>query len=133
MHPLWLRWACLAGFVAVAAGAFGAHGLQTMVSADALGWWQTGTRYALFHVVGLVAVAIRLNRPPRVRAAKVAGWAFLVGMLLFTGSLWAMTLTGFRPLGAVTPLGGVAFLVGWVALGLSAERPPPQDAPRPGA
>jgi uncharacterized membrane protein YgdD (TMEM256/DUF423 family) len=131
MHPVWLRWACLVGFVAVAAGAFGAHGLKTMVSADALGWWQTGTRYALFHVVGLLAVSIQLERAPRARSAAVAGWAFVVGVLLFTGSLWVMTLTGFRPLGAVTPLGGTAFLVGWVALGTSARRRPPQDSHPP--
>ncbi len=119
MSSNWLRLASLVGFIAVAGGAFGAHGLRSIVDAQALGWWETGARYALGHAAALAAVAWLADRAPG-RAVTVAGLGFCVGVLLFTGSLWTMTLTGARWLGAVTPLGGVGMLVGWVSLGVAA-------------
>jgi uncharacterized membrane protein YgdD (TMEM256/DUF423 family) len=119
MSPNWLRAAAVLGFIAVAGGAFGAHGLRSVVDAQALGWWETGARYALGYAAALAAVAWLADRAPG-RAVTVAGLGFCGGVLLFTGSLWTMTLTGARWLGAVTPLGGVGMLIGWVALGLAA-------------
>ncbi|MBN8613353.1 MAG: DUF423 domain-containing protein [Deltaproteobacteria bacterium] len=112
------------GFLGVALGAFGAHGLRTRLEslpdfARRMEWWETAARYHLIHAlaIGLVALlAARGVTTPH----KVAGGAFSLGILLFSGSLYAMTLTGVRGLGAVTPLGGLAFLVGWGCLVWSA-------------
>jgi uncharacterized membrane protein YgdD (TMEM256/DUF423 family) len=119
MSHIWLRAAAFVGFLAVAGGAFGAHGLRAMVDAQALAWWETGARYALGHAAALIGVAWLADRAPG-RAVGVAGGAFCVGVLVFTGSLWTMTLTGVRWLGAITPIGGVAMLVGWAALAVAA-------------
>ena len=120
MAVVWMRLAALVGFVAVAGGAFGAHGLKAVVDAQALGWWETGAHYALGHAPALVAVAWLADRAPG-RATRVAGLAFSLGVLVFTGSLWTMTLTGIRWLGAVTPIGGVSLLVGWVSVAVAAH------------
>jgi uncharacterized membrane protein YgdD (TMEM256/DUF423 family) len=122
LDRMWLGVACGVAFLAVAGGAFGAHGLQGRVSEQALGWWETGARYAMFHVVGLLAVSLQVGGRAT-RRARIAGALFTFGVLLFTGSLWTMTLTGVRALGAVTPFGGVAFLAGWVALATTASAP----------
>lgn len=99
------------GALGVALGAFGAHGLRDVVADPAhLQWWETGARYHLVHALALLAVACH-PRPPR-----AAGWLFVVGIVLFSGSLYVMTLTGLRVLGAITPLGGVAFIAGWLAI-----------------
>lgn len=108
------------GFLAVALGAFGAHGLKARLAplADAaqrLGWWETAAHYQLMHALALGLCAQLVARGTGV-AAQVAGFCFLGGIALFSGSLYAMTLTGIRGLGAVTPLGGLALLAGWVAV-----------------
>lgn len=117
----WIIVACTVAFIAVAGGAFGAHGLRDRVTEQALGWWETGARYAMFHVVGLVVVALQAGTRAAKRA-RVAGLLFTFGALLFTGSLWTMTLTDVRILGAVTPFGGLSFLAGWVVLATTASR-----------
>jgi uncharacterized membrane protein YgdD (TMEM256/DUF423 family) len=116
------------GFTGVAFGAFGAHGLKTALealpdAAQRLAWWETGARYHQVHAlaVGLAAVLAAQVKSP---LPRVAAWLFLLGVVLFAGSLYLMALTGVRVLGAVTPLGGVALLVGWTLLGLSARRLP---------
>ncbi|MBE0565431.1 MAG: DUF423 domain-containing protein, partial [Krumholzibacteria bacterium] len=107
------------GFLAVALGAFGAHGLKNRLSAlpdgaQRLEWWQTAAHYHLAHALALGLVALLASRLATDAALpRTAGWAFQLGILLFSGSLYAMTLTGIRALGAVTPVGGVALLVGW--------------------
>lgn len=98
-------------FLAVAAGAFGAHGLRARVSPRMLEVFETGSRYQMFHALGLLAVAWLASQ--REGAADAAGWSMLAGIVLFSGSLYAMTLTGVTRLGIVTPFGGVGFLVGW--------------------
>lgn len=113
------------GFLAVALGAFGAHGLQRWLAGAQdierrLAWWQTASQYHLMHALALGTAAYLATREPSL--AKVAGLCFQVGILLFSGSLYAMTLTGVRWLGAVTPLGGLAFLGGWAAVALSGYR-----------
>lgn len=114
------------GFLAVALGAFGAHGLKGRLApladgAQRLEWWQTGAHYHLVHALA-VALAAWLASREAGAAASVAGVAFIAGVVLFSGSLYVMTLTGIRGLGAVTPLGGVAFLVGWGAVVVAALR-----------
>lgn len=108
--------AALSMFLAVAAGAFGAHALKTILSADLLAIWYTAVLYQLVHGLGLLAVGIlSLLRPQP--ALRWSGWAMLFGMLLFSGSLYLLALSGMRALGAVTPVGGVAFLFAWGCLG----------------
>ncbi len=110
----------LNGLLAVGLGAFGAHGLKSRVSAELLAVWQTAVQYHLAHALGLLAIGILVHLLPAGALVRAAGWAFLIGIVLFSGSLYAMVLTGIRPLGAVTPFGGVAFLVGWGVLAAAA-------------
>lgn len=109
--------ASLAGFLAVALGAFGAHALKTKLTPDLLAVWHTAVQYQFYHVLALLAVALLMVQGGAENTAlKVAGVAFVVGMLVFSGSLYVLCLSGVRWLGAITPLGGTAFLVGWLAL-----------------
>ncbi len=108
-------------FIAVAAGAFGAHALRARIELPMLVAFETGARYQMYHALALIAVAWAVTRWPG-RLAETAGWCFVAGTVLFSGSLYLMALTGQRALGAVTPLGGVAFLTGWLCLFLAARR-----------
>lgn len=103
-------------FLGVALGAFGAHGLKSRVDADMLVVWQTSVQYHLVHALGLLLVGILCSLLPEPSLVRVAGWALLVGIVLFSGSLYAMVLSGIKPLGIITPLGGIAFLIGWLVL-----------------
>jgi uncharacterized membrane protein YgdD (TMEM256/DUF423 family) len=125
MERLFLVAGALSGFVAVAAGAFGAHALKARLPADLLAIWQTGAQYQLAHALALLAAGALAGRAPGA-ASTWAGWLFLAGTALFSGSLYALALSGVRALGAVTPLGGVAFLGGWVALAWAAWTLPPR-------
>lgn len=107
-------------FLSVAAGAFGAHALRARLSPDLLAAFETGARYQMYHALGLLAVAWAVARWPGA-ATQWAGWLFVAGTLLFSGSLYVLALTGIRWLGAITPLGGVAFLAGWICLALAAR------------
>jgi uncharacterized membrane protein YgdD (TMEM256/DUF423 family) len=108
-------------FVAVAAGAFGAHGLKKILSADMLAVWQTAVTYQIAHALGLLAIALLM---PRLRSgpAEWAGILMLAGIVIFSGSLYALALTGIRALGAITPIGGAAFLLSWALLATAAYR-----------
>jgi len=117
----WLAIGALNGLVSVAAGAFGAHALRSRLSADLLAVVETGARYQMFHALALVAVGLlQLARPAL--PLDGAGASFLTGIVLFSGSLYALALTGQRALGAITPIGGVALLAGWTLLTLAAVR-----------
>lgn len=105
----------LSAFVAVAAGAFGAHALRDRLDPALLQAFETGARYQLFHALGLIAVGFATARDSR-PALQLAGWMFLAGTGLFSGSLYALALSGVRALGAITPFGGLCFLIGWLAL-----------------
>ena len=105
----------IAALVAVALGAFGAHGLRTRLSAEMLNVFEIGVRYHLVHALALLAVAWASARWPG-GGVTASGWLFCAGILIFSGSLYLLSLTGQRWLGAVTPIGGVAFLLGWAAL-----------------
>jgi uncharacterized membrane protein YgdD (TMEM256/DUF423 family) len=125
MQPL-LALSAGSGFTAVALGAFGAHGLQKKLAdapdgARRLMGWQTGASYHLAHALAIGLAALLDNRIPG-SLPEAAAWAFVAGILLFSGSLYVMTVTGIRALGAVTPIGGLAFLVGWGCLFWSAFR-----------
>ena len=100
---------------AVALGAFGAHGLRAMVTPEMLAVFETGVRYQMYHALGLLAVAWAITRWPEANLNS-AGWAFIVGIVVFSGSLYLLTLTEARWLGAITPIGGLAFLAGWAIL-----------------
>ncbi|MBM7062380.1 DUF423 domain-containing protein [Pseudomonas sp. UL073] len=107
------------GFTAVALGAFAAHGLKSQLSADLLAVFQTGVHYQMVHALALLGVALLSLHVPG-RALLLAGGLFVLGILLFSGSLYLLSLTGVRGLGIVTPFGGLAFLGGWVSLGVAA-------------
>ena len=119
---LFLLLGAVSGFVAVALGAFGAHLLAGALPADRLAVFETGARYQMFHALALVGSALVVGRR-RGRAAPAAAWLFALGTVLFSGSLYALALSGVRAWGAVTPLGGLAWLAGWALLGLAALRP----------
>jgi uncharacterized membrane protein YgdD (TMEM256/DUF423 family) len=109
------------GALGVAVGAFGAHGLKARLTPEMLAVFETGVRYQLIHALALLAVAwagTRWSSP----AISAAGWLFVAGILVFSGSLYALSLTGVRVLGAITPFGGVAFIAGWLALAWGAWR-----------
>ncbi len=117
----WLLVAAVNGFLAVAAGAFGAHGLQGRLDAHAMSVFETAARYQMYHAlaIGIAATAIRSGATAS--AAAACGF-FLLGIVLFSGSLYLLSLTGIRGLGIVTPFGGLSFLVGWGALAYAATR-----------
>jgi uncharacterized membrane protein YgdD (TMEM256/DUF423 family) len=109
---------CVFGFLGVAAGAFGAHALRGRVPPDLLAVFETAARYQMYHALALLAASRMASR----RCGRLAGWMFAVGIVLFSGSLYVLALSGVRWLGAITPLGGAAFLAGWVALALAGRR-----------
>lgn len=116
-----LMLAAFFGFTGVALGAFAAHGLKNRLSAEYLAIFHTGVTYQLVHTLALLGVALLATQIPG-RLVTWAGASFAIGILLFSGSLYLLTLTGFGKLGIVTPFGGLAFLVGWLLLGLAAWR-----------
>ena len=118
MDYLFFRLGALSALLSVAAGAFGAHALRGRLSPEYLAVFETAARYQMYHALALLAVAWAASNWPG-PLPRVAGWCFVVGTLLFSGSLYGLALTGIRWLGAITPLGGVAFLAGWVCLLLS--------------
>ncbi|MBW8906729.1 MAG: DUF423 domain-containing protein [Betaproteobacteria bacterium] len=119
MDRLFFALGALAAFAAVALGAFAAHGLKARLDAMMLATFETGVRYHLYHALGLLAVAWAATRWPGV-AVNASGWLFIAGIVLFSGSLYALSLTGVRWLGAITPFGGLAFLAGWACLAWAA-------------
>lgn len=111
----------LSALIAVAAGAFGAHALESRLEPDLLAVFETGARYQMVHALGLLAVALASARWPSALWSW-AGWSFVVGSILFAGSLYALALSGQRWLGAITPFGGVCFLAGWALAAIAAWR-----------
>jgi len=111
----------LMAFLAVGLGAFGAHALKDRLSPDMLNIFEVGVRYHMYHAFGLLAVAWAISRWPESNLTA-AGWAFLAGIVIFSGSLYILSIFGIRWLGAITPLGGLAFLIGWAILVWSVAR-----------
>lgn len=127
MHKGFLRTAAILGVLAVTLGAFGAHGLKKIVPAEAIGTFETGVRYQFYHTIALLAVAMLLEKFP-LRSMRYAGICFITGIVLFSGSLYALTLlqatntVGLRGLGAITPIGGVFFIAGWLCMFLGVSK-----------
>jgi uncharacterized membrane protein YgdD (TMEM256/DUF423 family) len=120
MSRIFLTLGAANAFLCVALGAFGAHGLKQRLAADMLAVYQTGVQYHFYHALGLLAVGFMLAHFPESRPAKVSGWLMLAGILLFSVSLYALSLSGMRALGMITPFGGVAFLSAWAAFAYGA-------------
>lgn len=102
--------------LAVILGAFGAHGLKARVGAEQLAWWQTGVQYHAWHALGLLGIGLLLLLQPALAQARTAGWLLQAGIVVFSGTLYAMTLGGPRWLGAITPIGGTLMILGWAVL-----------------
>jgi uncharacterized membrane protein YgdD (TMEM256/DUF423 family) len=117
---LFLALGAISAFIGVAAGAFGAHGLRARLTAEMLAIFETGVRYQMYHAFALLIVAWAISRFSNSAVLATAGWLFVVGTVLFSGSLYLLSLTETRWLGAITPLGGVAFLGGWLCLAWAA-------------
>ena len=122
MEKTFLLLASIFGALGVALGAFGAHALENRLSADLLSTYETGVRYHFYHVLALLGVVAVLVRWPTSNIAVAAGWLFVIGIVIFSGTLYLLAFTGVRWLGAITPIGGVAFIAGWVCLALAALR-----------
>ncbi len=122
MDKTFLLWGAIFGGLAVALGAFGAHALAGKLSANDLSTFETAVRYQFYHALALLAVAAVLGRWPQASAAVLAGWLFVVGVVIFSGSLYVLVFSGVRWLGAITPIGGVAMIAGWVSLAVAAWR-----------
>ena len=124
MHKGFLQTAAILGALAVALGAFGAHGLKKIVPAETVTTFETGVRYQFYHVFALLAVAILFGSFPG-KNLQYAGVCFIIGMILFSGSLYILTAlqatktVGLRGIGAITPIGGVFFIIGWILLFLA--------------
>lgn len=122
MEKIFFSIACFLGAAAVALGAFGAHALDGRVEARLLDVFETGVRYHMYHALALIAVVVAINYWPNSSLPVIAGWLFLAGIVIFSGSLYLLTFTGKSWLGAITPIGGVAFIAGWICLAVAALR-----------
>lgn len=120
MEPIFLILGSISGALGVALGAFGAHALKSRLAPELLETFETGVRYQMYHALALLATAFASAQLPAPGLAQLAGWLFVTGMLLFSGSLYLLVISRRRWLGAITPLGGLAFIAGWLCLALSA-------------
>lgn len=116
MAKLFITLASLSGMLAVILGAFGAHGLRGKLDDYAMGVFETAVQYHFYHALALLAVGIIALSQPHTTLLKSSGWLFLLGTLIFSGSLYILAMTGTKWLGAITPLGGLAFIGGWACL-----------------
>lgn len=121
MTQIFLSIGAILGGLSVAAGAFGSHALREKISERSLEIFDTGARYQMYHALALLLVALLISRNESPQPILIAsGWLFIIGIAIFSGSLYALSLTGVKSLGAITPLGGAAFLAAWGALAFSA-------------
>ena len=116
---IWIAVGAISAALSVACGAFAAHALKHSISSDQLAVFETAARYQMYHALALIAVGLMAVKIDTL-ALRVAGYAFSVGSVLFSGSLYALALTDIKILGMITPLGGVAFIVGWIAFAIAA-------------
>jgi uncharacterized membrane protein YgdD (TMEM256/DUF423 family) len=120
MKPNWIVVGAIAGLLGVGLGAFGAHGLEARATPEQLAWWETGARYQLVHALALAIYGLVSHRAEA--KSNLAGWSFAIGIVLFSGTLYAMALGAPRWFGAITPIGGIALMVGWLALAMQARK-----------
>ena len=116
MSKLWLSLSALLGLLGVVLGAFGAHALKARLSIESLAIWKTGVEYQFYHAFALALVGVLIRQLGASRTLDFAGACFAVGVLIFSGSLYALVLSDVRVLGAVTPIGGLLFIIGWALL-----------------
>ena len=121
MERVFFAAGCVVGVLGVGLGAFGAHALKARLTPDALATFEIGVRYQMYHALALLAVAWACTKWPG-PLANASGWLFIAGIAVFSGSLYVLVLTGAKWLGAVTPIGGLALLAGWVCLAVAAVR-----------
>ena len=124
MTRIFLAIASALGGISVVLGAFASHALKDKLSDRALEIWETGTKYQMYHALALILVALLISRFPDSVLLVVAGYAFVAGVTIFSGSLYALSLSGIKWLGAITPLGGAAFIIGWACLTVAALKIP---------
>lgn len=121
MSSIFLAIAAIFGGLSVVAGAFASHALSQRLTEKALEVFETAARYQMYHALALLLVALLINQAQFIQPSLlVAGWAFIIGIVIFSGSLYTLSLTDIKVLGAITPLGGVAFIIGWIALAITA-------------
>jgi uncharacterized membrane protein YgdD (TMEM256/DUF423 family) len=116
---MYIVWGAVLAFLAVALGAFGAHGLRDRLSVESMAIYQTGVQYQMAHALALLLLAALADR---IRFSATIGWLFISGVVVFSGSLYMLAVTGERWIGAITPLGGVCFLAGWATLAYGAAK-----------
>ena len=116
---LFVCFGSLSALLGVALGAFGSHGLKTRVTPEMLTTWNTGVHYHLVHALGLILIGILCQMIPEVPLVRTAGWFIVAGTILFSGSLYVLVLSNIRGFGLITPLGGIAFLFGWLLLAIA--------------
>lgn len=121
MERIFFLLGAISAFIGVAAGAFGAHGLEDRLNAEMLSIFEIGVRYQIYHAFGLLAAAWAYSKWPS-KLISTGGWLFVIGTVLFSGSLYLLSTTGLKWFGAITPFGGVAFLAGWICLAWCAWR-----------
>ncbi|KMK78197.1 DUF423 domain-containing protein [Alkalihalobacillus pseudalcaliphilus] len=122
MAKLFLLMGSIIMALVVAIGAFGAHGLEGKITERMLKNYQTGVQYHMIHGIGIIVVGLLALKMASNQLLTVAGWSFFIGIIFFSGSLYAMALTGITKLGAITPLGGVAFILGWILIGVAVTK-----------
>lgn len=126
MKRLFLLFGVINGFLAVALGAFGAHGLEGKLTIEMLDVWDKAVSYQMFHTMALLVTSLLLFKINS-RSLTLAGWSFFIGILLFSGSLYLYSTTGIKALAMITPFGGVVFLIGWALLGIAGMKELPKD------
>jgi len=119
MPKTFLLLGAINAFLCIALGAFGAHGLKKMLSVDMLTVYQTGIQYHFYHALGILVIGLLLLHFPKSRLIAISGWLMMVGIILFSVSLYVLSLTGIRGLGMITPFGGVSFLSAWILLAVA--------------
>ena len=120
MQKLFLLAGSIAMALAVALGAFGAHGLKSKLSQEMLDIFETGVQYHFYHAIGLLIVSLLAQYLPNSSLLKWGGWLMITGIIIFSGSLYTLSTTGIRWLGAITPIGGLCFIASWIIIGLAA-------------
>ncbi|AJS59630.1 DUF423 domain-containing protein [Paenibacillus sp. IHBB 10380] len=114
MQRTFIQWGTVLMALSVAIGAFGAHLLEPRIGKDALEVYETGVQYHMIHGLALILVGITVGQRGESKKLNVAGWMFIVGVIVFSGSLYILSISGIKVLGAITPLGGIAFIIGWL-------------------
>ncbi|MCZ8513507.1 DUF423 domain-containing protein [Paenibacillus filicis] len=123
MNRTFITIGAICGFLSVALGAFGAHMLKSILTPELLADYQTGVQYQMMHSLGLIGIGLASGHLKGSVHLRRAGWSMLAGIVLFSGSLYILSLTGVKMLGAITPFGGVAFLFGWLSFALAMKQP----------